>query len=79
MSNTRLTKEQLELLGIHSINSKRHPKRYFVPFLDVVDLDENTDVGDIFKMVFEAGNEHGQKQGMKMKIQELKKVLEIED
>jgi hypothetical protein len=79
MSNTKLTKEQLELMGIFSIESKIYPKRHFVPCLGEVDLYESTDVKDIFEMLWKAGNEFGQKQGMKMKVQELKKVLEIED
>lgn len=79
MSNTKLTKEQLELMGIYSIESKLYPKRHFVPCLGEVDLYESTDVKDIFEMIWKAGNEYGQKQGMKMKVQELKKVLEIDD
>lgn len=79
MSNTKLTKEQLELMGIYSIESKLYPKRHFVPCLGEVDLYDSTEVKDIFEMLWKAGNEYGQKQGMKIKVQEFKKVLEIED
>ena len=69
----------MELMGIYSIESKLYPKRHTVPFIGEVDLHESTDAKDILLMLWEAGNKIGREQGMKMKIQELKKVLEIED
>ena len=79
MSNTKITKEQLELLGIYSMESKLYPKRHFVHCLGEVDLYDSTGVKDIFEMLWRAGNEYGQKKGMAMKIMEIKKVLDIED
>jgi hypothetical protein len=75
----KLTKEQLELMGIHSLENKLYPKKHFVPCLGDIDIHESTEVKDILEMIWKSGNEYGQKQGMNMKIQEIKKVLEIED
>lgn len=55
-------------MGIYSIESKLYPKRHFVPCLGEVDLYDSTEVKDIFEMLWKAGNEYGQKQGMKMKV-----------
>jgi len=75
----KITKEQLELMGIYSTESIAYPKRYFVPCVGEVDLYESVSVEDIFEMVWKAGENHGKKQGMAMKVHELKKVLDIED
>jgi hypothetical protein len=73
------TKEQLEFLGIYSIESKIYPNRYFVPCLGEVDLYDSTSVEDIFKMIWKAGYEFGEEVGKNKKISELKKVLKIEE
>ena len=74
-----LTKEQMDLLGIYSIESKIYPNRYFVPCVGEVDLYDSTRVEDIFKMVWMAGHDYGISVGQSMKISELKKVLNIDE
>lgn len=78
MAKTKITQSQMDAIGMYHLGYKVRPHRYFVQFVGEVDLYESTTLEDVFRLVYEAGIEDGKKQGKQIKIEEIKKVLDIE-
>jgi hypothetical protein len=74
-----MTKENLEKMGIVYMGSKLYPNKFFVPQVGEVNLYEPYRWEDIFQMIYESGYENGTKYGELKKIEEIKKVLNIEE
>ena len=70
-----MTKKDLEKLGI--LNKGKN--KFFVPYLGEVELHEPYQITEIFKLMYEKGKINGIEIGKKMKISELKSILEIKD
>jgi len=73
-----MTDDKLLELGIYKIESKIHPRRYFVPFLGEVNhFPEYYEIQDIFEMIFKKGQTSGIEIGKEVKIKEIKSCLNL--
>lgn len=70
-----MTKKDLEKFGVIHIRKNV----FFIPYLGEVELHEPYQITEIFKLMYEKGKINGIEIGKKMKISELKSILEIKD
>lgn len=75
----KLTKEDLEKMGIIHLESKLYPNKFFIPQVGEVNLYEPYRWEDIFQKIYDSGHESGTRYGEAKKISEIKRVLNIED
>jgi hypothetical protein len=73
-----LTNKGLEKLGIQTIGSNLHKRRYIIPHVGVRDLPVDVNIYYIFQLIYDSGIENGIEEGKYIKINEIKKCLNIE-
>lgn len=69
-------KKELEIVDL---TSRIHPYKYYIPFLEEVNIYATTTFEDLLRAAWEKGYNHGKKVGEKYKIQQIKSILEIEN
>ena len=69
--------EELEKLNIFSINSKIHPRNFIISRLGEFKIPDYYNLDCIYEMIHEEGIIEGIKRGKDMKIEEIKKCLDI--
>jgi len=69
-------KDKLEELGFRELAPKIRPNQYELPIIGKIVLKEGTTIDDIFLMCYKKGHIDGVKTGKKIKIAQIKEVLE---
>ena len=70
-----LTKEDLEEMGVIHLKSKIYPKRFFVPCVGEVNLEEPYNLEDLLLMAYRSGESYGLERGKREKEIEVQKAL----
>jgi len=73
-----MTKENLEKMGVVYVGTSRHQNRFFIPQVGEVNLYEPYRWEDVFEKVYASGYENGTRYGEAKKIDEIKRVLQIQ-
>jgi hypothetical protein len=74
-----LTTEDLEKIGIHDISTKFKKRLFYIDGINVEKvIPDYYDISDIYKMIFEIGFEKGVDVGKENKIEEFKKLFNIQ-
>lgn len=75
----KLSKDDLEEIGVVSLGSKIYPNRFLIPLIETeVDLIPPYSIEDVFKIIFERARILGIKEGMEKKCSEIKEILGID-
>lgn len=72
-----LTKENLEKMGVIHLKSKLYPKRFFVPCVGEVNLEEPYTLENLLLMAYRSGENYGLERGKREKEIEVQKALGI--
>lgn len=74
-----ITKKDLEKAGIVYLGNNFHPDKFFIPQVGEIHLYEPYKWEDIFEKIYYVGHKNGAIYGEHKKIDEIKRVLQIED
>jgi hypothetical protein len=74
-----MTKEDLEKMGVVYLGTKLYPSKFFIPHVGEVNLHEPYRWEDVFQKIYDSGYENGTQYGESKKINEIKRVLQIEN
>lgn len=74
-----MTKGDLEKMGVVYVGSKLYPNKFFIPHVGEVNLYKPYRWEEVFQKIYYSGYENGTRYGEARKIDEIKRVLQIED